>query len=290
MRLLPHERFAIEADDAPEIVRERLVAGTVPPQRSFRRKRDKPFSGTVLDGSFELRPVLSQGYLNSFAPVAEGSFGSGVGGTHVEVRLRLSRRVAAFMSVWLFGALAFVAAGIALSFVHPSSFWFALAALALFAWGYALMTVGFSVEARRMRRNLESVLVERVPATDLRPKDISWLFDFRLLAAEPLERVFNRIFLAAYAVAGALAVFTWERTASACSSMERRNGFSCPSGGRIVLSWGLLGLLIGTGIASRLAIHRRVRRAYGPLLLVVAVVAVAALWLLVHRDHWGMPK
>ena len=289
MRFLPRERFVIEAEDAPETVRERLVAGTAPRQRSFRRKRDKPFAGTVEYGSFELRPVLSQG-LNSFAPVAEGSFASGVAGTRVEVRLRLSRGVAAFMSVWLFGALAFVAAGIVISFLHPSSFWFPLAALALFAWGYGLMTIGFSVEGRRMRRNLESVLVARVPATDLRPTDISWLFDFRLLTADPLERAFNRVFLGAYAIAGILAVFTWERTASACSDMQRRNDFSCPSGGRIALTWGLLALLIGTGIASRFAIHRRFRRAYAPLLLVVGVIAVAALWLLVHRDHWGMPR
>jgi hypothetical protein len=290
MRFLPRERFVIEADDAPDIVRERLSAAVAPPQKFRLRTRDKPFTGTVRYGSFELRPVLSQGYGNFFAPVAEGSFASGVAGTRVEVRLRLSRGVAGFMSVWLAGALAFVAVGIVIFFVHPSAFWFPLAALGLFAWGYGLVMTGFWVEAHRMRRNLVSLLVDRVAATDLRPKDLSWLFDLRVRTADPLERTFNRIFLAAYAITAALTVLTWERTASACSNMQRQNDFSCPSGGRIVLTWGLLALLIVTAIASRFAIHRRLRRAYVPLLLVVAAIAIAALWLLAHRDHWGMPR
>jgi hypothetical protein len=287
MRFLPRERFVIESDEAPDLVRERLLTG-VAPEGSRRRTPDKPFTGNVQYASFELRPALSEGVRNSFAPVAVGSFASGVAGTRVDVRLRLSRGVGAFTSLWLSGALVFVAVGIVVSFVQPSAFWFPLAALGLFAWGYGLVMTGFWVEARRMRRNLESLLVDRAQATDLRPKDLSWLFDLRLLSAEPLERAFNVVFLAAYAIAGVLTVLTWERTASACSNMQRQGHVSCPSGGRIILTWGLLGLLIATGFASRFAIHRRFRRTYALLVFVVLTIGGAALWLLVHRDHWGM--
>jgi hypothetical protein len=59
------------------------------------------------------------------------------------------------------------------------------------------MTLSFSFEARRIRKNL-TLLVAGTRADDLPRTDLSWLADFRLRNAEPPERRFNRIFLATY--------------------------------------------------------------------------------------------
>jgi hypothetical protein len=143
---LPEKRFAIEAHDAPAVIRERLEAEVEPPRRL----------STVGPESFELRPVL--GYRNSFVPYVEGSYGSGHDGTRIDVRMRLLRPVAVFMAVWLSFAAMFVAIAATAAAHDPLRLGFVGLALAFFGVGYACMSVLFLLEARRTRAKLERLL------------------------------------------------------------------------------------------------------------------------------------
>jgi hypothetical protein len=261
MRLFPAERFVIDAPAAPDEVRERLSGA--------------PFTGTVGVNSFDLRPVL--GYRNSFAPTVRGSFASGIAGTQIDVRLRIVPAVVVFMGVWLSLAGAFFIGTFAIAFRNPSQWPLPVVGLVLFAFGYLLMTLAFSYEARRIRTNM-TALLSGTPAGDLPRTDVSWLTTFRLRNAEAPERRFNRIFLTMYGISGVLTFLTWDRTITACSNFQynRRHEYSCPSDARIALTWALGGLLVASGFASRVALHKRARRVYMPLRLLVAALGAAA--------------
>jgi hypothetical protein len=282
---LPSVRFGVDTRAAPDEVRERLLGAT-----GAGRATGHPFSGTVGTGTFELRPVL--GYRNSFAPIAHDSFATGIAGTRVEVVMRPLPSVSIFMAVWLTGVAAFLIVGLVVAVHDPSRSWFALIALVILGFGYGLMMLGFSFEARRMRGSLERLFASGVATAPSPRMDLSWLSDFRLQSAERPERLFNRIFLAAYAASGTLAVFTWERTLSSCSNPQyhRRDEFSCPRDTRIGATWALIAVLVAAGLASRVAIHRRLRQTYVPLVLVVVAVGVAAAWMLTHHPRWGVAR
>jgi hypothetical protein len=83
-------------------------------------------------------------------------------------------------------------------------------------------------------------------------------------------------------------IFAWERTASACSNAQYTS--ARPSEARIALTWTLEAILVATGFASRVALRRRFRRAYVPLLLVVVAVGVTAFWLLADHSPWGVGR
>jgi hypothetical protein len=289
MPLFPAERFVIDAQAAPDEVRDRLSSAVARGRRVSLRRPEAVFTGTVGPNSFELRPVL--GYRNSFVPTARGSFASGIAGTRVDVRLRMLPAVAIFMAVWLSLAAAFFLGMLVIALRNPSRSWLPLVGIAFFAFGYLLMTLSFSYEARRIRTNLALVL-SGTPVSDLPRTDLSWLTDFRLRNAEAPERHFNRIFLAIYGISGALTVLTWDRTVSACSNLQyqHRNEYSCPSDARIALTWILGAVLVAAGFGSRVALHKRARRAYIPLVLIVAVIGALAGWLITHHARWGVPS
>ena len=276
MPLLPSERFVLDAPAAPDEVRDRLLEAVAPRRRLSIRRPEKPFTGTVEAGSFELRPVL--GYRNSFAPIARGSFSSGVAGTRIEVRMRMLPAVAVFMALWLSGAAAFFVVALVIAVSDPSRAWLLLVPLAFIAFGYGLSMLSFSFEARRMRTNLALLLLTGAPATELHRTDLSWLFDFRVRGAAAPERRFNRAFLVVYLIASALWILNWDRTVSACSNAQyrHRDEFSCPSSARIALIWVFGLILVATGFASRFALHRRLRRAYVPLAGVVIAIGVVS--------------
>jgi FtsH-binding integral membrane protein len=289
MPLLPAERFVIDAPAAPDEVRERLSSAVVRSRKASVRTPEAPFTGTMDANSFELRPVL--GYRNSFVPTARGSFASGVAGTRIDVRLRMLPGVVLFMALWLSLSAAFFIGMLVIAFRNPSRWWLPLVGIAFFAFGYGLMALSFSFEARRIRTNL-TLLVSGIPASELPRTDLSWLSDFRLRNAETPERRFNRIFLTTYSISGALTVLTWDRTVTACSNpqYQHRDQYSCPGDARIALTWILGGVLVATGLLSRVALHKRVRRAYIPLALIVLVVGAVAGWLITHHAHWGVPS
>jgi hypothetical protein len=289
MPLFPDERFVIDAPAAPEEVRDRLSSAVASGRGVSLRKPEAVFTGTVGSNSFQLRPVL--GYRNSFVPTARGSFASGSAGTRVDVRLRLLPAVAIFMVVWLSLAAAFFLVMVVIAVLNPSRSWLPLIGIAFFAFGYLLMTLSFSFEARRIRTNL-AMLLSGTPVSDLPRTDVSWLSDFRLRNADVPERRFNRVFLAIYGISGALTVSTWFRTVGACSNPQyyRRNEYSCPSDGRIALTWILGVVLVATVFASRVALHKRARHAYIPLVFIVAVVGALAGWLITHHARWGVPS
>jgi hypothetical protein len=289
MPLFPDERFVIDAQAAPEEVRDRLSSAVASGRGVSLRKPEAVFTGTVGSNSFQLRPVL--GYRNSFVPTARGSFASGSAGTRVDVRLRLLPAVAIFMVVWLSLAAAFFLVMVVIAVLNPSRSWLPLIGIAFFAFGYLLMTLSFSFEARRIRTNL-AMLLSGTPVSDLPRTDVSWLSDFRLRNADVPERRFNRVFLAIYGISGALTVSTWFRTVGACSNPQyyRRNEYSCPSDGRIALTWILGVVLVATVFASRVALHKRARHAYIPLVFIVAVVGALAGWLITHHARWGVPS
>ena len=156
MPFLPEKRFAIDAHDAPDVIRERLEAEVEPPRRLSLRKPQRSFAGSIGSDSFALRPVL--GYRNSFVPFVEGSYRTGVDGTRIDVRMRLLRPVAVFMAAWLSLAAMFVAIAAIAAAHDPLRIGFVGLALAFFGVGYACMTVLFWLEARRTRTKLERLL------------------------------------------------------------------------------------------------------------------------------------
>jgi hypothetical protein len=289
MPLFPDERFVIDAQAAPDEVRDRLSSAVWSGRRVSLRRPEAVFTGTVGPNSFELRPVL--GYRNSFVPIARGSFTSGSAGTRVDVRLRMFPVVAIFMAVWLSLAAAFFLVMVVIAVGNPSRSWLPLVGIAFFAFGYLLMNLSFSFEARRSRTNL-ALLLSGTPVSDLPRTDLSWLSDFRLRNAEAPERRFNRIFLAIYGISAALTVLTWDRTVGACSNPQyyHRDEYSCPSEGRIALTWILGVVLVATVFVSRVALHKRGRGAYIPLVLIVAVIGALAGWLITHHSRWGVPS
>jgi len=286
---LPFERFVLDTPAAPEEVRDRLLNAVGPRRKLSIRNPESPFIGTVDANSFELLPVL--GYRNSFAPIARGSFSSGVAGTRIEVRMHMLPVVVIFVAAWLLLAAVFLVVALIAAFRDPSRWWLPLVPLAFIALGYGLTTLSFSFEARRMRTDLALLLVSGAPATERRRTDLSWLSDFRLRGAEAPERRFNRAFLTMYLGVGALTLFTWQRTATACSNGQyhRRDEFSCPSDGRIAFTWVLAVVLVTSGLASRFALHGRMRGTYIPLVLLIVAVGVVAGWLLTHHPAWGVP-
>jgi hypothetical protein len=120
----------------------------------------------------------------------------------------------------------------------------------------------------------------------------AWVSKLSYEDAAPPERWFNRAFLAAYAVAAALVLYAWFYIASACSKpqFQHRDEFSCPSTGRILSTWTLIGILMGTMFGSRFVLWRRLRAAYVPLLAVFVALGVVAAWLISHHARWGVPR
>jgi hypothetical protein len=59
MPLFPAERFVIDAQAAPDEVRDRLSSAMVRGGKVSLRGGEAAFTGTVGPNSFELRPVLS---------------------------------------------------------------------------------------------------------------------------------------------------------------------------------------------------------------------------------------
>lgn len=288
MHLLPDERFVVDASATPDEVRDRLSSAVASGRRVSLRRPDAAFTGTVATNSFQLRPIL--GYRNSFVPTARGSFASDSTGTRVNVRLRMLPAVAIFMAVWLSLAAAFFLGMIVIAVLNPSRSWLPLVGIAFFAFGYLLMNLSFSFEARRIRTNL-TLLLSGTPASDLSRTDLSWLSDLRLRNAEVPERRFNLTFLAIYGISAALTVSAWFRTVGACSNPQyhHRNDYSCPSEGRIALTWILGVVLVATFLASRVALRKRGRGAYIPLVLIAAVIGALAGWLITHHGQWGIP-
>jgi hypothetical protein len=237
---------------------------------------------------FRVIPVVS--YRNGFLPVAVGSV-SGVGpGTRVEVRLRPYLLAGAFMSVWLaFGVIFLVVAAVA-AIREPRSGWLVPFGLFVVGCGYGLTIGAFTFEARRVRRNL-ALLVGGTDPADLPRRDLSWLRDIRVRRGEPVDRRFNRAFLAVYVLAGAAALLAWFRTVSACTSTQLDSGdYVCPSGSRIGSTWLLAVVPIAAGFVSRLVIHKRARWAYVPLLALVALCGLVSFWLATHHERWGVPR
>jgi hypothetical protein len=153
---LPDKRFVIDADVAPDVVRERLRAVVAPVRRFALRRPKLPFAGTVGSESFELRPVL--GYGNSFAPLVRGSYATDISGTRIDVRMRLLRPVAVFMGAWLAVAAFLVVVASIAAARDPLRLGFVILALAFFGVGYSCMTALFWLETRRTRAKLERVL------------------------------------------------------------------------------------------------------------------------------------
>ena len=156
MPFLPDKRFTIEAMAAPDVIRERLEAQVAPGRLVAFRRPDRPFAGTIRADSFELRPVV--GYRNSFVPLVEGSYRTGIPGTRIDVRMRLLRPVAAFMVAWLSLAAFFVVIASIAAAHDPLRLGFVGLALAFFSVGYVCMSVLFWLEARRTRARLEDLL------------------------------------------------------------------------------------------------------------------------------------
>jgi hypothetical protein len=106
------------------------------------------------------------------------------------------------------------------------------------------------------------------------------------------ERVFNRVFLAAFGISGILSVLAWDQLATACSNGESRQPerFACPGDSRFVLTWSLVVLVVGACWGSRLALHRKARRSYLPLVVLVVLAGAVAGWLMTHHPRWGVPR
>lgn len=291
MRWLPLKRFVIEVPAAPDEVRRRLLAAVAPRGRVTRGER--PLKGTVDARSFQLQLELGyflRGYQNAFAPVAHGTFEESTEGTRLAVRMRLAVAVLIFEIAWLAFAAVWTSVVLGAALRDAAPWWAPLVGFAFVGVGYSIMIVPFSHDARRMQDTFERLLLDATPATDLPRSSLSWLSDFTLRGAEPFERRFNSIFLGVTVLAGLATLLNWERTVPACTKEQYgQDEFSCPSDARIILAWSLAAIVILSGFASRFALHRRLRLAYVPLLLVVVAAGAAALWMATHHPRWGVP-
>ena len=152
----PWHAFTVDAGIPPDLASV-LVASQVGPRAIFFATHDKPFSGTVADGTFEISRVIR--YRNSFLPVVCGRIEPQGAGSRIHVRMRLHLFAMVFMTVWM-GLVAVALVGILYVFALDQGGLDGIALLAplgMFAFGWALTTFGFWFEADKQERMLREM-------------------------------------------------------------------------------------------------------------------------------------
>jgi hypothetical protein len=164
--LVPFDNFTLETKLAVSEVESR-IANSIQPRKRFRfsfltDRGTKPYEGEVFGGTFEINRVIQ--YRNSFLPIIKGSIIPMAGTTQVSIKMRPAVFVLIFMSMWLsivgLACLGILCAGI-IRFKDVIQHGFSPAILipfAMFAFGYAMTTVGYRVEAQNSKEFLMRLL------------------------------------------------------------------------------------------------------------------------------------
>ena len=234
---LPFERFAIESPLAAAQVVCRLRDATES-RRLFSGRPtlgEKTFIGSVTEGEFRITRAIS--YQNSFLPIVRGRIEQVGEGTRVEISMRLSPLVLAFMCFWLAFAALFFVGFLAASLSRHQLTGFVLIPLGMFVFGSVLTVGGFKLEARRAREQLESLL-RAEPAIPARRRpywpEANWLRWSDIQAAGPIAVAW----LACYAAASGLAIYDWIIRRAGCTNQEAMNPrYICPSGTHVFTTW-----------------------------------------------------
>ncbi|GAA4345385.1 hypothetical protein [Flaviaesturariibacter amylovorans] len=169
-RFLPFESFTLRTKlPAAEVLR-RIHEATGPPAPfGSGKSAATPYTGRVGPASFEISRNID--YRNSFLPTIRGRIGTYIGMTEVTVRMQPATAVLVFMAFWL-GAVGLVCVGIlAAAVLHFDQLLregfspMLLIPFGMFAFGCALVTLGFRGESRQSKQFLQTLLeAERTPA------------------------------------------------------------------------------------------------------------------------------
>lgn len=155
MKLLPYDRFTLEANVLPGALQARLAAAVEPYKAIRWRIQDcRPYQGQVSDAGFKISRIID--YRNSFLPVIRGRFLPAATGTHVEITMELEPLVAVFLGVWL---LFWYGATVPIFLLNGP-----IQPMALMFWGMPLVVMvafwwAFWYEANRSRRELTQILL-----------------------------------------------------------------------------------------------------------------------------------
>ena len=161
--LLPFDNFSLFTDLAMPEVQDRL-AGIIEPQKSYQftftyQERDKPYEGELTDTYFEMSRIIS--YRNSFLPTIQGEITAHPDKTEIRIRMR-PNLVVLILMVSVFGPVGLVLLFAVLGnlqqiFSHGFSHGMGIAFF-VFAFGYALLTLGYRPEAQGSKAFLKSLL------------------------------------------------------------------------------------------------------------------------------------
>jgi hypothetical protein len=154
---LPWREFTIETSWSPDVAAVELKKH-IAKRGFFGRARDggnAAFVGDISEGtSFRFARAIR--YNNSFLPVIVATIqSSDANGARIRVRMRLHRWVAAFMCVWMAGAVLGSVACCVAALAHGKLAGLLAPALPLF--GTALVIVPFAIEARIAERLLREI-------------------------------------------------------------------------------------------------------------------------------------
>lgn len=159
MKLLPFEDFYIISHLKPDEVQQQLQQVVEPPP-ALKDWFDGPptsyFKGWGNNGTFEIRRVIN--YRNQFLPVIKGSTETYINGSRVHVKIRMTKFITIFMSVWLFWA---ALGGFAVVMQQMEKAPFKtnmLLPFGMFFFGYAIVKGSFIFESRKATDKLCEVL------------------------------------------------------------------------------------------------------------------------------------
>ncbi len=168
MRFVPHETVTLHSPFHPDELASRL-ARMVDEPRIVRWPWDpstKVFEGHLDNRRFTIWRLLKF-QRNSFLPRIVGRIEAGEGGSTVRIVMRLHRVVAAFMAVWIGGALVGCVSPIASALARGRVGGELVVAAVFPLLGYLVCTVPFRLEVRRALRLL-APLGERARRPDER--------------------------------------------------------------------------------------------------------------------------
>ncbi|WP_290698807.1 hypothetical protein [Lacinutrix sp.] len=165
MKYLPFENITYKTKLESEEILKR-VAGIIEPKKNFRisglfgGNNNKPYEGSIGLNSFKINKII--GHQNSFLPRIKGKIVKDFNGTQVNVKMKLSIFVIAFMCVWFGGVIVGCFVGLS-SFLDSTSFEpMALIPFGMLIFGYALVTVGFKYESVKSKKYFAELFEARI--------------------------------------------------------------------------------------------------------------------------------
>lgn len=161
IKLIPYDSFEIATGLSPSQI-EFALNDNIEPTKWLRISRDhKVFQGSITQKGFVVTRIIH--YRNSFLPIIKGTFKSSSSGSTIAIKMRLHHCVTAFMCVWFGGVGISIIATSTAFFVNDKARYPALPfiVLAMFIFGWALVSGGFWFEANKSRQILLEMFKEQ---------------------------------------------------------------------------------------------------------------------------------